>query len=110
MEFEENRNEYAEKYDEEEFNRKVEKGGFGRAFLERLYTLFEVLKDPDTPAWVKVGIMAVLAYFVCPIDVIPDVLPVVGYSDDLAVIAAELAAITSYITPSIQDRVRRRLA
>ncbi len=108
-EFENNKDQYAGNYSDEELQRKIVKGGLGRNLLRKVYTLYEVLKAPDTPLWVKAGIIAVLGYFICPIDVIPDVLPVVGYSDDLAVIAGELAAIASYVTPQIEERVEDRM-
>ena len=108
-EFEANREKYAQEFDEEQFERKTARGGFGRSVLRKLYTLYEVLRDEDTPAWVKLGIVCVLGYFVCPIDAIPDMLPLVGYGDDMAIVAAELASIASYVTPSVRRRVEDRL-
>ena len=51
-----------------------------------------------TPLWVKGTVAAALAYFILPIDAIPDVLPIVGLNDDAAVITAALTAISAYIT------------
>ncbi len=108
-EFANNKEQYAKEFSDSDFQKKVKKSGIGVELLRKAYTLYEVLKSPDTPLWVKGGIIAVLGYFISPVDVIPDVIPVVGYSDDLAVVVGELAAIGSYVTPSITAAVERRI-
>ncbi len=107
--FESNKDRYAGNYSDGDFQRKIDKGGIGRNLLRKVYTLYEVLKDPNTPLWVKGGIIAVLGYFISPIDLVPDLIPIVGYSDDLAVVVGELAAIAKYVTPQIEGRVDDRL-
>ncbi|MFO0958394.1 MAG: YkvA family protein [Isosphaeraceae bacterium] len=54
--------------------------------------------DGRTPLWVKGTVAAALAYFILPIDALPDFLPVVGMGDDAGVIAAALTAVSAYIT------------
>ena len=51
--------------------------------------LWEMLVDPDyTISWqVKAGIIVGLGYFISPVDLIPDAVPVVGYLDDALVVA-----------------------
>ncbi len=56
-------------------------------------------KDPTTPAAAKAMMMAGLAYFVLPTDAIPDVLAVVGFTDDAAVFAALLAIVGRHLKP-----------
>ena len=107
--FESNKERYAKNFSDSDFQKKVKKSGIGVELLRKAYTLYEVLKSPDTPLWVKGGIIAVLGYFISPIDLIPDIIPVVGYSDDLGVILTELAAIGSYVTPQIVAAVDRRI-
>jgi uncharacterized membrane protein YkvA (DUF1232 family) len=53
--------------------------------------------DPDTPRWAKATIYGALGYFISPLDGIPDLLPVVGYSDDLGILLAAVAAVAAYI-------------
>lgn len=74
-----------------------------KRFLKRIPLASEAVAgyfcmlDPKTPLWVKGTVAAALAYFILPIDAIPDLLPVLGMSDDAGVIAAALAAIASFI-------------
>lgn len=56
-------------------------------------------RDDETPATAKAMIMAALAYFVLPVDAIPDFLPVIGYTDDAAVIAAVLTIVSQNLKP-----------
>nr|WP_316656774.1 YkvA family protein [uncultured Gellertiella sp.] len=53
--------------------------------------------DPVTPRRVKGVLLAALAYFVMPFDVIPDVFAVIGFTDDLAVMTAALALVRGHI-------------
>ena len=69
-------------------------------FLRDALGLFYCLKDPATPAWVRVAIVGALGYLILPIDIIPDFIPFVGWVDDAAVVASVLAAVRS----GIRDR------
>ena len=60
--------------------------------------MYFCLLDPVTPIWVKATAGAALAYFILPLDAVPDFLPIVGLSDDASVLAAALAAIAAHIT------------
>jgi uncharacterized membrane protein YkvA (DUF1232 family) len=60
--------------------------------------MYFCLLDARTPIWVKATAAAALAYFIMPLDAMPDLLPVVGLSDDAGVIAATLTAIAAHIT------------
>lgn len=59
--------------------------------------LFYCLQDRDTPAWAKGVILGALGYLILPVDLIPDLVPGAGYSDDWGAIAAALATVTAYI-------------
>ncbi|WP_312166341.1 YkvA family protein [Phenylobacterium sp.] len=70
-------------------------------------------RDPATPAAAKAMMMAGLAYFVLPTDAIPDVLAVVGFTDDAAVFAALLAIVGRHLKPqhkSDAQQVLERMA
>ncbi|MEX2542770.1 MAG: YkvA family protein [Trueperaceae bacterium] len=60
---------------------------WGRAMLVEILTLYYCMVDPATPLKSKTIIAGALAYTVFPADLIPDLLPVVGWSDDAAMIA-----------------------
>ncbi len=53
--------------------------------------------DPRTPTRVRGILLAALAYFVLPLDGIPDFFVLVGFSDDIAVLTAAFAAIRGHI-------------
>lgn len=73
-------------------------------FAEDLVAAYYCALDPKTPRRVKVVLYGALAYFVLPIDALPDLIPFLGYTDDMALLAA---AITSVAT-SIKDEHRQR--
>ena len=66
--------------------------------------------DNDTPLTVKATLVAALAYFVLPVDAIPDVLPVIGFTDDAAVLAIAINLVASHIHPAHREAARNALA
>jgi uncharacterized membrane protein YkvA (DUF1232 family) len=76
----------------------------GKKFVEILLLLYYTAKRQETPIWAKTVILGALAYFISPIDAIPDAIPVIGFSDDLGVLVAALGAVAAHIT----DEVRRQ--
>jgi uncharacterized membrane protein YkvA (DUF1232 family) len=64
---------------------------------------------PKASPKAKAIIVGALAYFISPIDVIPDVTPIIGYSDDLAILIAAVAAIGMEITQEEKDMVNKKL-
>jgi uncharacterized membrane protein YkvA (DUF1232 family) len=66
-------------------------------------------RDPATPTKVKAILLGAVAYFVLPLDVIPDVLPFLGFTDDAAVIGAALAAVATAIKPEHREAARKAL-
>lgn len=66
-------------------------------------------KDPETPAQAKALMMAGLAYFVLPVDAIPDVLAGIGFTDDAAVFAAMLAIVDRHLKPRHKQDARQVL-
>jgi len=68
-----------------------------------LATYFAAL-DPNTPTYVRAALMAALAYFVMPIDVVPDFILAFGFSDDAAVLAATISAMRPHIKTKHYDQ------
>lgn len=56
-------------------------------------------RDPETPTAAKGMMLAALAYFVLPTDALPDILPVIGFTDDAAVFAALMAILGRTLKP-----------
>ena len=62
--------------------------------------------DRQTPVFVRAVLMGAVAYFVLPADLIPDVLPGIGYADDASVIYAAINTLGQHIKPGHQARAR----
>jgi uncharacterized membrane protein YkvA (DUF1232 family) len=75
-------------------------------FAEDIVAAAYCASDPVTPARVKLLIVGALAYFVMPFDAIPDFLPLVGFTDDAAVIAATIAAIRMHMRDEHREKAR----
>src|SRR5262249_30989414 len=91
---------YKEHYSEEKFWEKLKTSALaaGRKVVHKALTLYYAAKSSDTPLWAKGLMLGALGYFIFPIDAIPDAIPVVGYSDDLAVLTAAAAAVAKFLT------------
>ncbi len=76
----------------------------GRSVMEKALLLFYAVRNPATPAWARRVIYGALAYLIVPVDALPDFIPGIGYTDDLSVIAAALAAVAYYITPEVKQQ------
>ena len=63
----------------------------------------------DTPTWAKRIILGALAYFVSPIDMIPDLSPFLGFTDDLGILGIGLVGVAAYINEDVRKNARQRL-
>jgi uncharacterized membrane protein YkvA (DUF1232 family) len=79
-------------------------------FVEDLLTAYYCAFDRETPREVQAVLVGALAYFVLPFDIIPDMLPVLGYTDDAAVLAAAIRLVAKHIQPQHREAARRVLA
>ncbi|NOR87748.1 MAG: DUF1232 domain-containing protein [Bacteroidales bacterium] len=71
--------------------------------------LYYLFKDKNVPSYSKTIIAAALAYFIFPVDSIPDMTPIIGYSDDLGVLYVTISQLFKYITPEILKKVKSRI-
>ena len=78
-------------------------------FAEDLLAAYYCAFDRATPLHVKATLVGAIAYFVLPVDAIPDVLPVIGFTDDAAVLAAALRLMASHVTPEHRTVAREKL-
>lgn len=77
---------------------------------QETYALYLAARDPRTPRLVRVLALVIVAYAISPIDLIPDVIPVVGYLDDLILIPAALVLLLRLIPPEVLADARRQSA
>ena len=81
----------------------------GKEVIEKALFLYYAAKQPNTPLWAKTTIYGALAYFISPIDMLPDLTPLLGYTDDLSILAAALVTVASYITDEVKQQARDKM-
>ena len=84
---------------------------FSKAGVSVVYgslLLYYALQDLNVPIKAKATIIGALGYFISPIDLIADPVPVVGYGDDLTAIVTALGVISIFITPEIKRKAREK--
>ncbi len=85
---------------------------FSKAGLDvigRVLQLYYLAKSPDLPVWAKTGVFAALGYFIVTPDAIPDITPVIGFVDDLAVLSSVLSSLAMYVSPEVRSKANNRL-
>jgi len=78
-------------------------------FIEDLVAAYYCAMDPATPTRVRGMLLAALAYFILPIDLIPDMLGGLGFADDMALFTAVVGMVSSHITPTHRAAAARAL-
>lgn len=81
----------------------------GAEVIEKALWLYYAAQRPETPAWAKTIIYGALGYFIFPVDAIPDAIPVVGYADDLGVLAAAIATVVMFINDDVKAAARTKM-
>lgn len=79
-------------------------------FIEEVVAAYYAMLDPKTPHRARLTLIAALAYFVSPFDLVPDFLLGLGFLDDASVLAAAIAAVSSSIKEEHREAARRALA
>jgi uncharacterized membrane protein YkvA (DUF1232 family) len=88
------------------FWRKLRRHAGRIPFMDRLLAAYYCAIDPATPLQAKAILYGALAYFVLPVDLIPDFIVSFGYTDDAAVLAAAIRSILPHIKDGHRDRAR----
>lgn len=81
----------------------------GIPFAEDAVAAYYCAFDPVTPAKAKAILIGALAYFIMPVDVIPDFLLGFGFTDDMAVLLAALNVIRTHLKPIHRERAQETL-
>ncbi|QBK32081.1 YkvA family protein [Roseitalea porphyridii] len=79
-------------------------------FIDEVVAGYYCAMDPETPPRVRGILLAALAYFILPLDSIPDFLIGFGFGDDIAVLTAAFAAVRGNITEAHRAAARKALA
>src|SRR5437016_7926957 len=78
-------------------------------FTEDLLAAYYCAFDRQTPRHVQAALLGAIAYFILPFDFIPDMLPVLGFTDDAAVLATAIRLVASNITSEHREAARAAL-
>jgi uncharacterized membrane protein YkvA (DUF1232 family) len=81
----------------------------GLPFAEDLLAAYYCAFDKQTPRHVQVALLGAIAYFILPFDFIPDMMPVLGFTDDAAVLATAIRLVATHIKPEHRDAARAAL-
>ncbi len=81
----------------------------GHEVVEKALWLYYAAQRPDVPRWARLTIYAALAYFVLPTDAVPDLLPAIGYADDLGALSAALLTVAAYVDEDVKRRASERM-
>ena len=78
-------------------------------FAEDLLAAYYCAFDRQTPRHVQASLLGALAYFILPFDVVPDMMPMLGFTDDAAVLATAIRMVASHITAEHREAARAAL-
>jgi uncharacterized membrane protein YkvA (DUF1232 family) len=78
-------------------------------FAEDLLSAYYCAFDRQTPRHVQAALLGAIAYFILPFDFIPDMLPVLGFTDDAAVLATAIRLVAAHIMPEHREAARAAL-
>ena len=78
-------------------------------FAEDLLAAYYCAFDRETPRHVQVALLGALAYFILPFDFMPDMLPILGFTDDAAVLATAIRMVSGHITSEHREAARAAL-
>lgn len=82
---------------------------FGQKASYSILLLFFAFKRKDTPHWAKNIIIGAIAYFLSPIDSIPDLTPFLGLTDDMGVLSFGLVMIACYINDDVRSQAKEKM-
>ncbi|MBC8037856.1 MAG: DUF1232 domain-containing protein [Rhizobiales bacterium] len=82
----------------------------GLPFAEDVVAAYYCAFDPATPRKAKGILVAALAYFILPLDVVPDFILGLGFTDDMAVLFTAVNMIRTHMTQAHRDKAREALA
>jgi len=94
----------------EKFWRTARKAARQIPFMDEVVAAYYCAMDKNTPLRAKGILLAALGYFVLPIDLIPDFVVGLGFTDDLAVLTAAITAVSAHITPAHRQAAKDALA
>ena len=102
---------YGNNFNENGFWDKIKKFAqkVGLEGIRNALRLWYALDNPEMPAKIKAVIYGALGYFITPIDMVPDFIPVAGFTDDIAALAAAIIIASTYIDQTAKNKAEQKL-
>ena len=102
---------YAKKFSEIRFWQKLSSNArlAGIKVSYSALLMFYAYNNKETPAWAKRIVLGLLGYLISPIDAIPDLTPILGYTDDLGMLSFGLVTLVAYIDKDVREKARAKL-
>src|SRR3954452_10064960 len=91
------------------FWRKLKRVAAHLPFAEDLLAAYYCAFDRQTPRHIQASLLGAIAYFILPFDFVPDVMPILGFTDDAAVLATAIRMVASHITNEHREAARAAL-
>ncbi|QUS42262.1 DUF1232 domain-containing protein [Tardiphaga alba] len=81
---------------------------WARTIKTDAHAVYLAARDPRIPWFAKILAIAVAAYALSPIDLIPDFIPVLGYLDDLIIVPAGIWLVVALVPADVMDEYRAK--
>jgi uncharacterized membrane protein YkvA (DUF1232 family) len=81
----------------------------GIKVVEVALSLYYSLRDDDTPSWARSIILGALGYFILPLDIIPDFVPIMGFSDDIVAMSVAIATVAIYVKEEHRTKAKQKV-
>ncbi len=78
--------------------------------IENALVLYYTMQRPECPLWAKTVIVSALAYYISPLDAIPDFVPAIGYSDDLATLAGAVVSVALHTDGPVKTQAKEKMS
>ncbi len=72
--------------------------------------LFYAYRRKETPVWAKNIVLGTLGYLLTPFDMLPDLTPLIGYTDDIGILSFGLVTIAAYVNNEVRVQARKKLS
>jgi uncharacterized membrane protein YkvA (DUF1232 family) len=79
-----------------------------RKLKKETYVIYLACKDSRVPWYARTLAAIVVAYALSPIDLIPDIIPVIGYLDDLILVPLGIILVIRMIPPTVLEECRQQ--
>lgn len=102
---------YEKHYSEESFWDKLKKHAIdaGKKVVYSALLCYYAVQNPKVPMKAKLIIYGALGYLILPIDLVPDMVPVLGYGDDLTALLYAIGSIVGYINEDVRHNALRKM-